>query len=409
MRFRASSCLVWLAIFLLGLVAAMWLRQGVLIALNDSQDNNWGAARALLNGQDPYKLYLQCGNCAEPPFRPPVAPMYPASALVMLWPLAMLSWPAAKAAWAGLNILLGAGMAATLHRLFLPQSGWRGLATLLLLLLASRPFLTNLHNGQHAIFALAFFPAALWAERRNRPVLASVFLAISWFKYTLTLPLSLFFVFRGRLALLLGAAAIQGALILFAAAWTGSSPWDLLVEPLRVAQQVTSVGHLELFGLATRLGIASKLPPLACAVALTLAVLTAILRGRSEDDLELLCLLSLFAYAVVYHYPYDLVILVIPLCYVLSRARSWEKQDRLERAWSIMLGVLLGWIWYADHPVQILKKQGVSWVIGVYSAYYLALAIWFYATIFLGIAVVGRRRRNRESAEMGSIQVLRPN
>ena len=383
------------SLFLLALcavVAAHWLRDAFSVAQVDSRDNNWGADCALLHGLDPYKLYLHCGHCAKPPFHPAVAPMYSASALVMLWPLAALAWPVAKAVWATLNILLGAGLVATLCRLFLPDGDWRMFAWALIALFASTPFLNNLGNGQHAVFALAFFPAAIWAEQRGHTRLASVLLAASWFKYSLTFPLSLFFVVRGRFAVLLGAATIHALLTLLAAAWTGTDPFSLLLEPLRVIQGVGSVGHLELFGLATRLGLTSKLPPLIADLALTIAVLAAIWRGRADDDLQLLSLLALFAYAVTYHYPYDLVILVIPLFYVVSQARSWKHRDLLQRIWAALLVVLLTWTWYADHPIQLMKIHRDHWIIAIYPSYYAALAAWFYATLVIGIAVVACRR-----------------
>jgi hypothetical protein len=401
--------LPFLLLVLCAFVAGHSLSEAFSVAEVDSQDNNWGAARVLLRGFDPYKLYLNCGHCAKPAFHPAVAPMYPASALVMLWPLAALAWPAAKAAWASLNILLGAGLVATLCRLFLPDGGWRVLAWALVAFIAGTPFLNNLGNGQHAVFALAFFPAAIWAERRGHIKLASVLLAVSWFKYSLTFPLSLFFVMRGRFAVLLGAAAVHVFLTLFAAAWTGTDPLSLLLEPLRVIEGVGSVGHLELFGLATRLGLTSKLPPLIAAFALTAAVLAAIWRGRSDDDLQLLSLLALFAYAVTYHYPYDLVILVVPLVYVIDRARSWKDRDLLQRIWTVLLAVLLAWTWYADHPIQLLKMQMAHWLIAVYPAYYIALAAWFYATLFVGIAVLACRGPvvARLPARAGSVRFAR--
>jgi len=376
---------------LCALAATHLLADAYSVAQVDSQDSDWGAARALLHGLDPYKLYLSCVHCAKPAFYPPVAPMYPASGLVMLWPLAALAWPVAKVVWASFNIFLGAGLVATLCRIFLPDGGWRAFSWALVAFIAGTPFLNNLGNGQHAVFALAFFTAAIWAERRGRTKLASVLLAISWFKYSLTFPLSLFFVIRRRFAVLLGAAMVHVFLTVFAAVWAGTSPVSLLLEPLRVIQGVGSVGHLELFGLATRLGVTSKLPPLIAAIALTAAVLAAVWRGRSDEDLQLLSLLALFAYAVIYHYPYDLVILVIPLIYVIERARSWKDCDLLLRVWTILLAVLLAWIWYADHPIQLLKMQRDHWLLAIYPAYYAALAGWFYATLFAGIAVLACR------------------
>ena len=393
MRFdmKAAICgpLATSAIFLCGLVASIWVGEAFGVALSDSHDNDWGAAHALLQGLDPYKLYLDCADCAKPHFFPPVAPMYPASGLILLWPLAMLPWPVARVAWAILNLLFGAGLILSLFRLFLPRGGWRSLLLASIALFAGAPFLTNLKIGQHAVFALGWFAAALWAERQGNRTLTAIFLAASWFKYTLTFPLSLLFLVRSRRAPLLGAVAIHVILTVFAAAWTGTNPLDLLLGPLRVVHVLNRAGHLDVFGLAMRLGLTSKLLPLAVAYTLSAAVLVAALRSRTKNDLPLLCLFSLFAYSVVYHLAYDLVILVIPLFYVMSRMHEWGRLGVPERVWTIMLTILLGWTWFVDHAVQVMKTQHLGSVMSAYPFYYAATAVWFYATTVIGIFVVG--------------------
>jgi hypothetical protein len=391
MKVAARSHLLKIALLICGIAAIIGVLDALTVALDNSQDNDWGAARALLQGSDPYKLYLHCTSCHTPPFLPPVAPMYPVSGLVLLWPLAILPWSLAKATWATLNLIFGASLIAMLYRLFLPREGWQSMAFSLVALFAGGPFLTNLEIGQHAVFALGWFVAALWADRKGNAVLTAVFLAASWFKYTLTFPLSLLFVVRRRWTPVLAAAAIHLVLIIFAAAWTGSSPLELMLGPLRVVQIVHRAGHLDVFGLAMRLGLTSKLVPLLGACAITVAVLGAALRSSSQTDLPLLCLFSLFSYAVVYHLPYDLVVLLIPIFYVLSRIRTWSEVDFLERVWTVMLAVLLSWTWFADRFVQALKIQHVGWVMHTYPFYYAALAVWFYATTTIGIVAVGTR------------------
>src|SRR5260370_320250 len=246
MKVALRSYLVALVFFLGGIVAIIWVLEAFGVALHNSQDNDCGPARALLRGLDPYKLYLHCASCRRPPFLPPVAPMYPASGLILLWPLAVLSWPAAKATWAILNLAFGAGLIVTLYRLFLPDGGWRCAILAFIALFAGAPFLTNVEIGQHAVFALGWFVAALLADRRGNTALAAIFLAVSWFKYTLTFPLSLLFVVRARWTPVLAAAVVHVVLTIFAAVWTGRSPLDLLLEPLLVVQLVHRAGHLDL-------------------------------------------------------------------------------------------------------------------------------------------------------------------
>jgi hypothetical protein len=145
----------------------------------------------------------------------------------------MLPWPLARIAWAVLNLVFAASLTIVLRRLLLPQGGWRSTAFAVVTLFASALFLANLEIGQHAVFALGWFAAALWAERRGSASLAAVLLAASWFKYTMTLPLSLVFALRSPCFVLLAAAGMHIALTLFVALWMGSSPltsWSVRLE-----------------------------------------------------------------------------------------------------------------------------------------------------------------------------------
>jgi Glycosyltransferase family 87 len=384
-----TRSLIILSLLLSAAGAAVWVADAFFVALNSSQDNEWGPARALLQGLDPYRLYLSCLHCRHPPFTASVAPSYPASGLMLLWPLAMLPWPVAKVAWASLNLVFGASLTFTLWRLFDPKHDWLTLAVASIALYAGTPFLNNLGNGQHAVFALAWFAFALWAERRGNMALASAFLAASWFKYTLTLPLSLFFIVRGRWALLLGAIAIHVILTAFLAVWTGTSPLDLLLGPLRVAPVGIEVGHLDVFGLATRMDLQSKLGSWVAAFALTAIIVAVAVRSRMNDDLALLSLLSLYAYTVVYHLAYDLVILAFPLFYLLNRMRSWRILSPLERLWATMLAVLLAWTFFVDHQVQAMRMRDTLWGTRLDPIYFTATALWFYVTLAVGIAFLG--------------------
>ncbi len=387
------------------MVAVYWVWEAFIVAVHTSGDNEWSPAHALLRGLDPYRLYLGCLPCDNPPFPEPVAPSYPASGLVMLWPLAALPWPLARVAWAVANLLFGAILCLTLWRLYLPRRSWPVLALALIVFFASTPFLNNLGNGQHAVFTLAFFVAALWAERQGNLILAPTFLAVSWFKYTLGMPLSLVFVARGRWAILLGAVGIHAVLTVFAAIWTATNPLDLLLGPLRVAQVATAPGHLNVLGLAARAGMTAKLLPLAATAILAAVVILAAWRSRANDELALLTLLSLFAYAVVYHLGYDLVVLVFPLFYVFSRFLQWHERDRLTQMWTVMLAVLLVWTWFADRLVQLLKVQHVDWVMRAYPVYDAALASWFYATIAVGVVLIGwRPAKELPSSSMAKLE-----
>jgi hypothetical protein len=324
--------------------ALLSLVQGLRTALSDpegSQDNQWGPSRALLHHTDPYAAYLDGGRAS--PFILTQDPNYPASGLMFLWPYAALDWPTARVLWALSNLLFTALMVFVLSRFFPPGARAESSLWLGALFLMGTPWRVTVSNGQHPLFALAFFLLAFHLLRSKRRG-SGLSLAASWFKWSLAFPLSLVFGRFGRrgLGIVLAAAAAHAALTLFAAAWTHASVVSLLTGPLRVAQITTRPGEVDVFAVLRSLGFESRLLGGALALAVLGVSFAAVARDR--DALSALSTLALTSLVVVYHLIYDFVVLVIPLAYVL--------RDQARHARGRYYAVVIAFMWFADRAAQ---------------------------------------------------------
>lgn len=279
-----------------------------------SQDNQWGPSRALLEHRNPYAAYLHSPGAS--PFILSQNPNYPASGLIFLWPFAFLSWPAAKILWAFSNLLFTVVILLCLYRLLPPRTSTVAKVLLATLFVMGTPWRNGVGNGQHALFTLAFILLAVVLFPRS-VLAAGSLLAVSWFKYTIAFPLTLFFARSKRgWATILTAAGIHAILTLFAAIWTGSSPVDLLLGPIQVSQIATGRGYsMDVFAITSTLRMPSKLIP--GLAALAILGVTYLAARHDHDDLSCLCTLSIASMTLCFHGGYDFVVLVLPLVYAL--------------------------------------------------------------------------------------------
>ena len=320
---------------LLILAALVSAFAGIVNALGPvgSQDNQWGPSRYLLHHASPYGLYLHHGGGRS--FILSQMPNYPASGLVFLWPYAALGWPVAKVLWLASNLGFTALL---LYGVFRISPRPFPLSTKLLigsLFLCGTGWRNTLGNGQHGLFttSLLVLAALLCHERRGGAWLP---LAASWLKYTIALPMSLFFVRSKRGGLvLLGALLAHLGLTLFCAAWTHATVGEMVLGPLQVSADATRTGAVDVFAIATRLGVAGKiLPSLA---SLSILAVSFLAMRRDEDVLSCLSTGALTSLVVVFHLPYDFVVLVLPLAYALSVPRQ-----NARTGW-ILGAVAFGW------------------------------------------------------------------
>ena len=368
---KITTTLKHVVLVLLAVAACISLVQGInnaILRQGGSQDTQWSPSRALLEHTDPYRAYR------DPNGKSPMilcqAPNYPASGLVFLWPYAVWEWPVAKTLWAVSNVLFTAIILFCVFRLLPVDTPCMSKLLIAMLFVTGTPWRNGVGNGQHALFTLALFLLSVVIVSRSANA-AGIPLAVSWFKYTIAFPLTLFFARSKRLwAAILVATAIHAVLTIFAAIWVDTSPVDLLLGTLRVAQSATGRGYLDVFAIASELGLSSKLVPAVFALAILGVTYLAV--RRDADELSCLSTLSMAAMTVVFHGGYDFVVLVIPLSYAL-RERAMNTRSKYYL-------LVIGMIWFVDKMVVVVSKQ--SWFSPF--AGFLSLYFWVKIVVFYG-------------------------
>ncbi len=343
--------------------AAISLVQGVQNALIGNiagNDFQWQPSRQLLFGHDPYMAYLAFtdGHSLQNQLFMNQVPNYPAVGLIFLWPIAVLPWPIAKLVWCVLNIVLSAVLIFAVNGVYFKR-GMLWAIFLFAFFISGTPFRNSLALGQQDVFSLAFFAASVYSLQLKHTKLSGVLLAISWLKYSLTFPLTIFFLKKKGLPVIALALSIQIVLIILLGIWTHQNPLRLLWEPVLVAGEGgVWAGATDLFSIAKQVGFIDHGAVIAIDLALLGIATLARLRASSKDDPMVLAMLSLLALICCVHRAYDCVVLVYPACYVLWRAHAPAEGYRraAEAATKFILCYCVIYYWYLSRLLDPVSK-----------------------------------------------------
>jgi len=315
-----------------------------------SQDYQWGPSKILMEHHNPYQQYAEFKEGKiENPFMMSQAPNYPASAYIFLWPYAAMDWNMAKLAWAVSNLIFTILILIGLQRLF-PIKKKKILFFIVLLFLGGASWRTVLGNGQHALFVMASF---IWAliYSKDKPILSGILLAISWFKYTITFPLTLFFIYKKSYKAIVVSTLVHILLTLFVAYWINQPIMDFFFGPIQTAMTATNIGEIDIFGIVKRFDIPISLAYLSIAIILYFVVNIFTKKGNNKSsDLMLLSFLSLLSLIIFFHLGYDFVLLILPLWFVFYTDRISSNIKYL-----VLSSVILQW--YIASIFNIASKK----------------------------------------------------
>ena len=351
-RIKADLRLKKLILFIMGVLAAVSLIQGCKNAVLVSQDFQWDAAKALVMGIDPYDESLSPSGALPPEFEKYYLQMeanqFP-SLLLLLYPYTLLPPLAARYAWLVSNLLFTAGIIALLKKTFLRKADDFTFCFFMLLMIAGTPYRNQLGVGQHTLFSFFFFLLAVYCidtkEKGAHPVdgpdgvraardmtggignrfsaAAMAALFVGWFKYTLTVPLALYFVYRKRYRELFFSAGLHAVLTAVCAGILGESFIDMIVKPLKVSSELAAEGGLDLGALLSGSPVSYVLGIL---ILLGLFIFSLVEGLRHNDGAEgsgsapssaLISMLTLWALIVTYHRTYDFFVIVVVLSLML--------------------------------------------------------------------------------------------
>ena len=308
-------------LFILGIMAAVSVYKGCVNAVAFSQDFQWDAAKALSMGINPYDeslaptdalnegslgdFYSHFEGIGAP--QRMEANQFP-SLLMLLMPYTLMQPDAARLAWMISNLIFTALIIWLLKMTFLKDLNNFMFASMALLMLAGTPFRNQLGVGQHTLFAFAFFLLAVYCSEKKGPiwcVATIVSLFISYFKYTLTAPLVLYFVYKKKYKEIIISIAAHGAFTVMYALILGNSVMDMILKPLKVASVLSSEGGLDLGAL-----LGGGLPSYIAALVVAILLFVCTLRAPSGCANMIFAVSLLWSLILTYHRTYDFFVLI---------------------------------------------------------------------------------------------------
>lgn len=295
-------------------LALVSLVQGVRNAIRDSQDFQWDAAKVFSMRINPYdesdsmspsgildkyeydKYYLQME-----------ANQFP-SLLMLLIPFTVLEPLMARYVWIVCNLIFTALIVWLLRKTFLKEMDCYWFLVLSLLMIAGTPYRNQIGVGQHTLFAFCFFLAAVYfseyAEKRNA-VITTVALFICYFKYTLTVPLVIYFIYKKRIKEIVISAGMHVILTVVSAFWLNDSVINMIVKPLKVSSALSAEGGLDISALMQGSSLAYVI-----AFVLMVMFLVMALKLDAGYDRTFIALLILWSVIITYHRTYDFFVIV---------------------------------------------------------------------------------------------------
>ncbi len=323
----------WTALYvLMALLAVVSVYEGICNALEMSQDFQYDAACALINGYDPYDLSLNFSKDRIPDIeglkqfygyfegmgtpQKMEANQFP-SLLYILTPYALMPYIPARILWLITNLLCTGVIIGLLRNTFMSRVDERLYPVFMMLMLAGTPWRNQLGVGQHTLFAVACFILAVTVAENGREeksaagtAAAGLLLSLSYLKYTVTAPLALYFIYRRRWKEFV-ISLVPHAVLTGVAAFILKEPYtDMLTKPLAVASALTGEGSIDV-GVLT--GGAAWSTGITAAVMLFILALALMMpEGNDELFISTAALLSL---VMTYHRTYDYFIMIIVFGY----------------------------------------------------------------------------------------------
>ncbi len=328
------------------LLCLLSVAAGMRNACRFSQDFQYDAARALMLGIDPYEV------SRTPPYRTESgtdgkldsfyayfesidapqkmeANQFP-SLLMELFPMVLLPFRLAVFVWMVLNLLFSAGILFFLRKTFFQGLSGEEFFFLALLMIAGTPWRNQLGVGQHTLFSFCFFLAAVMCSEKGKSVPAGVLLAVSMFKYTLTLPLAIYFVYRRRWKEPAVCAGIHLAFTGLAAWLLHRDFWYLLTAPLKVSMALSAEGSLD---IGAFLGGGIRSVAVTGALMVFLVVTALMMPAGEKARCVLFSVLVLTSLIMTYHRTYDYFVYIAayPGVSVLAGQKAEKSRQVLGR------------------------------------------------------------------------------
>jgi hypothetical protein len=319
---------------LLVVAAVASTARGIWNASQVSKDFQWSPTVLLLDGENPYEVYLN--GDPDSALIKAQTPNYAHAMYLMLTPFGLMDWGVAKIAWALLNVAVGFLIVLILSEL-LKLSKDKTLFVFLTFF-ASNSFRIGLGNGQHGlIMLLAFLVIPV-----SRKYWSSFTAGIGYFKYSFAPPFAAYLFFR-RGTFQFFASLLPGITGFFVF-WiiTGGPFWETLTQPLLVSSQGVALGSADIMTIAEKLTnegsiyhyIGYYLLPILLSLCGAYYASKKIIEKSSS--FAFLCLISLVSFK---HLSYDFVFLLPAFAVAIKNIKNISSKYVI----SVILFVWFGW------------------------------------------------------------------
>lgn len=307
-------------IIALAALALLSLVQGCKNAIAYSQDFQYDAAKVLVMGINPYDESINPTGILDSLgfdeyFKQMEANQFP-SLLFLLFPYTLFSPLTARYLWLISNLIFTALIIVLLRKTFFKEWNRVDFTIVYLLMIAGTPWRNQIGVGQHTLFSLMFFLLSIYLSENSpfkskwmNTICSALALSVSYFKYTLTVPLSLYLVYKRKWKELFLSVIPHIILTVFAACYLKDSIINMIIKPLKVASVLTSEGSMDI-GSVLGGGYFTML------ISLVLCGFLFVLSIIKKPSLEsmIISVMTFWSMLVTYHRSYDYFVIIIPFC-----------------------------------------------------------------------------------------------
>lgn len=396
LKLLSDKRLKQIVIVLMAVLATISIYQGIRNAISFSQDFQWDAAKAIASGLDPYEMSLSDSDSykntdclkefysifADRDIKQNMEANQFPSLLLLLLPYTFMPPMMARIAWVISNLIFTIGIVVLLRKTFLRKLDKYEFAYMMLIMLAGTPYRNQLGVGQHTLFSFFFFMLAVYLctlDNKHRVGIA-VCMFISYFKYTLTAPLALYFLYKRKYIEFAMSVLAHIALTFVAAKMLGKSFLYMILTPLKVSSLLSAEGGIDL-------GAVFGGTVVYMVIGGFIAIMLTVIAFRLPENKEyiLFPLLLIWSLVLTYHRTYDYFVLAaVPVLFIGLKNDFNEKISKIT------------WIYY---QIMIIAVFFVLRVFNENTASKIAVGILYYlfaiAILIMAICVIKKEPRGR--------------
>ena len=269
--------------------------------------------------------------------KPYSGPQFPSTFLFVFW-LGLFSYGEAKIIWLICNLVFTVILIFCMRKTFFACMDRIDFTILILIMISGAPWRTNLSNGQYTLCAAAFFILAWYLSGIGKPYLSGFMLSLSIFKYQLTVPLILLFLYRRKYREIVSMCLVQIVAFIISLIWWQGDVYNLTLGQLKMCMtDLADQGYVDI-GAFIHNGWIS----IGIAFVIMLSILIILIRAswlscaQDIEDIYIFSFLLMIALCIVYHRMYDFFLLIVPL--EICRRENIKVHSLMSK---IMFGVCL--------------------------------------------------------------------